>query len=95
MRKLRNILRLFWLCVVLAFMAASALSVAAERADRKQLPTRIGESKQQPTFWEDWQRRSSEMMVELFAAYLPGLVPDAILHDRVEPNSIEALRQRH
>lgn len=94
MRKILTLIRATFLMIGLGLFSVAAVGVMADRADRKDLPTRIGQPQQQLTFWQELSHKSSEIWTDFYVTFLPGLVPETVAYDRNDPASLDALRTR-
>lgn len=97
LRKLRFMMQMTGLAFGLCFLAVASLKaveVRKERASRAPLPSRIGEVRVEPTFWEDVAEQGSEMWIGIYATLAPGLLPAHVDYDRKDPTSLDALRAR-
>ena len=97
MRVLGNLLRgvvLLFTFGIFGIAVAGAISDRKAREGQPKLPTRIGERKVEPSFWEDVQSNAADIWISIYAEYLPGLLPDAVIEGRKEQSSLEALGSR-
>lgn len=78
----------------LAFFGYAANETLEFRENRTVLPTKIGANKEPLTYWEDFQSMSAGVWIDIFGAVNPGMVPAPAAYDRMDQNSLGALKTR-
>lgn len=97
MRYLRNLIRVVTLIFglgIFGLAVAGAISDRKARENEPRLPTRIGQERVEPSFWEDVQRKGGEIWISIFTEILPGVLPEPVRYDQKDPGSLEALKSR-
>ncbi len=94
-RRIGNLFRLVWAVIAMSILGVAAVGAYLERtALENNLPTRIGEKRIETTYWQDVQAYATNMWVDFYLTYLPGLVPGPVAQEQTDPTSLEALKMR-
>lgn len=75
-------------------LAYVMVGAARERVALERLPARVGEERVETTYWEDVQAYTTNMWIDFYIAVFPGLVPEPIVYERQDKNSLGALQTR-
>lgn len=92
--KMLNAMPLLLICIFVGIAFARVHKDESIRASQPQVPRPVGASQREASFPSKVWQETSQVWLEFYAAILPGITLPSLGPDRVNPNTLDALKTR-